>query len=109
MKRFCRTLDLKDDPQMIRQYIEAHRNVWPEIREGIREVGILDMQIYISGNHMFMIMDTTDDFDWEKDNERLDNLPRQKEWETFVGQFQVAEDNAESNKKWRLMDLIFKL
>ena len=77
MKRYCQTLQLKDDPQLIADYIEAHRHVWPEIQAGIKEVGILDMQIYALGNSLFMIMDTTDEFDWEHDNARLAGLPRQ--------------------------------
>ena len=77
MKRYCRTLELRDDPEMIARYEEAHANIWPEIREGILSVGILDMQIYRYGTRLFMIMDTVDDFDFEKDNERLAALPRQ--------------------------------
>ena len=80
MKRYCQTLQLKDDPQLIADYIEAHRHVWPEIQAGIKEVGILDMQIYALGNSLFMIMDTTDEFDWERDNAHLAGLPRQAEW-----------------------------
>lgn len=109
MKRYCQTLQLKDDPQLIADYIEAHRHVWPEIQAGIKEVGILDMQIYALGNSLFMIMDTTDEFDWERDNARLAGLPRQTEWEAYVAQFQGADPNAPSTDKWKLMERIFKL
>ena len=70
MKRFCQTLHLKEDLELIRQYTEIHRQIWPEIKAGIREVGILDMEIYIHGNTLFMIVETTDAFDWVKDNQR---------------------------------------
>ena len=53
MKRYCQTLELRDDRELIEQYVEAHAHVWPEIQEGIRSVGILDMQIYIHGNRLF--------------------------------------------------------
>lgn len=109
MKRYCQTLQLKDDPQLIADYIEAHRHVWPEIQAGIKEVGILDMQIYALGNSLFMIMDTTDEFDWERDNAHLAGLPRQAEWEAYVAQFQGADPNAPSTDKWKLMERIFKL
>ena len=109
MKRYCQTLQLKNDPQLIADYIEAHRHVWPEIQAGIKEVGILDMQIYALGNNLFMIMDTTDDFDWKRDNERLAALPRQAEWEAYVAKFQGADPNAPSTEKWKLMERIFKL
>lgn len=109
MKRYCRTLELRDDPEMIARYEEAHANIWPEIREGILSVGILDMQIYRYGTRLFMIMDTVDDFDFEKDNERLAKLPRQAEWEAYVAQMQGCDPNAPSTDKWHLMDKIFSL
>ena len=107
MKRYCQTLELRDDPEMIEQYCEVHRHVWPEIIEGQRQVGILDMQIFRRGRRLFMIMDTVDDFDFEKDNARLATLPRQAEWEAYVAKFQGADPNAPSTDKWQLMERIF--
>ncbi len=109
MKRYCQTLDLRDDTEMIDRYVEVHAHVWPEIQAGIREVGILDMQIYRLGRRLFMIMDTTDDFDFVKDNARLASFPRQAEWEAYVAQFQGCDPDAPSTAKWQLMDKIFEL
>lgn len=107
MKRFCQTLELINDNNLISKYIDAHKNVWPEIIEGQREVGILDMQIYRKGCHLFMIMDTVDDFDFEKDMARLATLPRQAEWEAYMSQFQGCSPDAPSAQKWQLMQRIF--
>ncbi|MCR5709043.1 MAG: L-rhamnose mutarotase [Bacteroidales bacterium] len=109
MKRYCQTLDLVDDPALIADYVEAHAHVWPEIQAGIRQVGILDMQIYRLGTRLFMIMDTEDGFDFEADNARLSTLPRQKEWEAYVARFQGCDPDAPSTGKWQLMERIFKL
>lgn len=109
MKRYCQTLKLRDDPELIAQYVKEHSQVWPEVKAGIREVGILDMQIYIHGNVLFMIVETVDDFDWEKDNARLATLPRQAEWEAYMSRFQQADISASSTEKWQLMERIFKL
>lgn len=109
MKRYCQTLDLRDDPQLIEKYVEAHAHVWPEVQAGIREVGILDMQIYRLDNRLFMIMDTADDFDFEADNARLAKLPRQAEWEAYVARFQGCDPSVPSTAKWQLMERIFKL
>ncbi len=67
-KRYCKVLKLQDNKSLIEKYKEVHKpgKVWPEITRGIREVGILDMEIYIHGNHVFMIMDTVPDFDHDK-------------------------------------------
>lgn len=92
---------------MISKYIEVHKNVWPEIIEGQRAVGILDMQIYRKGRTLFMIMDTVDDFDFDRDMARLATLPRQAEWEAYVAQFQGCSADARSDEKWQLMERIF--
>ena len=109
MKRYCQILTLPDDPKAVEAYIEVHSRVWPEIKEGIRSVVILDMQIYLHGHTSFMIMETVDDFDWEKDNAKLATLPRQAEWEAYVAQFQGCDPTASSTEKWQLMEQIFKL
>ena len=107
MKRYCQTLELRDDPEMIEKYVEVHSNVWPEIIEGQHEVGILGMQIYRRGRTLFMIMDTVDGFDFDRDMARLAVLPRQAEWEAYVSSFQGCPPGASSSEKWHLMDKIF--
>lgn len=107
MKRFCQTLTLVDDEELIAKYVEAHAHVWPEIIAGQREVGIVDMQIYRRGRSLFMIMDTADDFDFDRDMARLADLPRQAEWEAYVAQFQGCAADASSADKWQLMERIF--
>ena len=107
MKRYCQTLTLVDDEELIAKYVEAHAHVWPEIIAGQREVGIVDMQIYRRGRSLFMIMDTVDDFDFERDMARLADLPRQAEWEAYVAQFQGCAADASSADKWQMMERIF--
>ena len=107
MKRYCQTLTLVDDEEMIAKYVEAHKHVWPEIIEGQRQVGILDMQIYRKGRQLFMICDTVDDFDWQRDRACLAGLPRQAEWEAYVSQFQGCAADARSDEKWQMMERIF--
>lgn len=111
MKRYCQTLDLKDDETLIQEYMYWHspEHSWPEISKGIREVGILDMEIYRLGNHLFMIVETPDDFDWDTAFARLATLDRQAEWEAFVAKYQQVAPGATSAEKWQLMDRIFKL
>ena len=79
------------------------------MREGIRQVGILEMEIYLIGNHLTMIVDTPLDFDWTTAMDRLATLPRQTEWEAFVAKFQGCAANARSDEKWQPMERIFHL
>lgn len=111
VKRYCQTMDLKDNPELIAEYVKRHSEAeaWPEIRAGIREVGILEMEIYILGTRLFMIVETPLDFDWETAMARLATLPRQAEWEAHVAQFQSCDDNATSDQKWQMMERIFHI
>lgn len=111
VKRYCQTMDLRDNAELIRKYKEAHDrdHFWDEIKQGIRSVGILEMEIYILGTRLFMIVETPLDFDWDSAMVRLATLPRQEEWETYVAQFQQCNENATSDEKWRMMERMFYL
>ena len=111
VKRYCQTMDLKDNPELIAEYVKRHSEAeaWPEIRAGIREVGFLEMEIYILGTRLFMIVETPLDFDWETAMARLATLPRQAEWEAYMSIFQQADATATSAEKWQLMDRMFYL
>ncbi len=110
-KRFCKTLQLKDDKDLIDEYKRAHAKgaAWPEITQGMKDVGIIDMEIYIDNTTLFMIMDTVPDFDHDKAMEILAKKPRQAEWEKYVSKFQKTSKNASANEKWKLMERIYKL
>ena len=109
MKRYCQSLELVNDEELIQKYVDAHAHVWPEVMDGQREVGILDMQIYRYMNKVFMICDTVDDFDWQRDMARLAALPRQAEWEAYVAQYQGCSPDDPSSAKWQMMEKIFQL
>jgi len=110
-KRFVQTLELRSNEEARREYIKWHSKEynWTEIREGIREVGILEMEIYILGNMLVMIVDAPLDFDWDSAMARLAALPRQAEWEAFVSQFQGCSADATSDEKWQMMERMFYL
>ena len=110
-KRYCKTLRLHDDPALIEAYKKVHAPgaAWPEITQGMREVGIIDMEIYIQGAQLFMIMDTVSDFDHDKAMKVLASKPRQSEWEAHVSKFQRTSTNATADEKWQLMERIYKM
>ena len=110
-KRYCKTLTLKNDPELIEAYKKVHAPgaAWPEITRGMKEVGIIDMEIYIHNNQLFMIMDTVDDFDHNSAMNELAQKPRQKEWEAFVSRFQQTSSEASADEKWQLIERIYKL
>lgn len=111
VKRYCQTLDLKNDPALIAEYVKRHQQgeIWPEIVAGIREVGILDMDLYILGTRLFMIVETALDFEWDTAMTKLGTLERQAEWEEYMSIFQQSIPGASSAEKWQLMDRYFHL
>ena len=110
-KRYCQTLSLKNNPILIEEYRKIHseEKAWPEIRAGIRAVEILEMEIYILGSQLFMIIETPLDFDWKIAMDKLSNLPRQAEWEKYVSKFQDCPCLSSSAEKWKLMERMFYL
>ena len=111
VKRYVQTLDLSDDLDMIREYRKWHSEEfhWKEIREGIKAVGILEMEIYILGTRLVMIVDAPEGFDWTAEMNRLATLPRQAEWEAFVAKLQGCRADARSDEKWQMMERMFRL
>ncbi|WP_341227810.1 L-rhamnose mutarotase [uncultured Arcticibacterium sp.] len=109
MKRFCLALDLKNDPKLIEEYEVYHQTAWPEITASIKDAGILDMEIYRIENRLFMIMETKDDFSFEKKSEMDLNNPKVQEWEELMWKYQDALPSAKEGEKWLMMDKIFKL
>jgi L-rhamnose mutarotase len=108
-RRFCLTLDLKDDPQLIAEYKRHHEHVWPEITQSIKDSGIKDMEIYLLGRRMFMIMEVSEDFSFEAKTEADRRNPKVQEWENLMWRFQKALPQAKPGEKWMRMDRIFKL
>lgn len=109
MQRFIQSLDLIDDPVLIRQYVDLHSHVWPEVLHGIRHVGIERMDIFILGNRLVMIIEMADDIDFDNAMSQLALLPRQAEWEEFVSRFQICNPSDSSADKWKRMSQIFSL
>lgn len=109
MKRYSLTLDLKNDPSLIKQYEDLHKEVWPEILQSIKESGIVNMEIYRFGNRLFMIMETTEEFSFEKKQELDLQNPKVQEWENLMWNFQHPLAGSKENEKWKIMDKIFQL
>lgn len=108
-KRYCLTLDLQDDPQLIAEYERYHENVWPEIARSLRDSGIEDMEIYLLGTRLFMIMEVNERFSFEAKAQADRENPKVREWEELMWKFQKPLPAAKPGEKWLLMRRIFKL
>lgn len=110
-KRYVQMLDLRNDPELIQQYIHYHsrEGIWPEILEGLKNSGVLEMEIYQLDDRLMMIVELDANDDWDEIMSRMGNTPRQEEWEAFVSRFQKANALSKSEEKWRMMERIFQI
>jgi L-rhamnose mutarotase len=111
MKRYCLALDLVDDPVLIAEYENWHKreNLWPEIKKSILDAGIAQMEIYRTGNRLFMIMETNESFNFESKFAADASNPKVQQWEQLMWKYQLALPWAKEGEKWILMDEIFQL
>jgi L-rhamnose mutarotase len=109
MKRYCLALDLKDDPGLIKEYETYHQHVWPEIIDSIKNSGIKVLDIYRTGNRMFMIIEADKSFSFEKKSAADAANKKVQEWEKLMWNFQQAIPWAKPGEKWILMEKIFEL
>ncbi|RZK41001.1 MAG: L-rhamnose mutarotase [Pedobacter sp.] len=109
MDRYCFTLDLKDDQKSISTYKSYHRSVWPEVKDCLKEVGVLNLEIYLVANRLFMIMEVDDDFSFEEKNRTDAANIKVQEWEKLMWNFQKGLPWAKPGEKWVMMDQIFEL
>lgn len=108
-RRYCLALDLKSDPQLIAEYRKYHEKIWPEITESIRSSGIEEMEIYLLGTRLFMIMEVNESFSFEAKAKADRENPKVQAWEELMWQFQQPLPEAKPGEKWILMERIFKL
>ena len=109
MKRYCQTLELINDSCLLRKFEEECQKIEPEVVNGIKQAGILNLQIFRYENRLFMIIDTPDDFEWEKNMARLALLPRQKEAKANVTRYQKINPRTNSTENWERINKIFDL
>ena len=111
MKRYCLALDLKDDAELIAEYEHWHKseNAWPEITQSITGSGITNMEIYRTGNRLFMIMEVDESFSFDKKAALDAGNQKVQEWEQLMWKFQQPLPWAKEGEKWIMMDKIFAL
>lgn len=109
MKKYCLALDLKDDVDKINEYKDYHQDIWPEISKSLKDSGVLNAEIYNTGNRLFMIIEVDKTFSFEKKLKMDLENPKVQEWEELMWNYQQALPQSEKGSKWVLMDKIFDL
>jgi L-rhamnose mutarotase len=111
-RRMVEARELVDDPAEVARYESLHAmgKAWPEITQGLKDIGIVDNEIYSVGNRTFEFYEVTKEFDWEKSWEALESRQVSQEWGELVGPidrpFTDRDGKPLSNQ---IMKRIFKL
>jgi L-rhamnose mutarotase len=108
-KRYGLTLDLKDDPELIAEYRRHHQAVWPAVTDCMREAGIVDLELYLLGTRLFMVLEVGEAFSFEDKAQIERDNSEVQEWERLMWKFQQPLPLAKTGEKWILMDRIYKL
>ena len=109
MKSLAMALDLKDDPRLIKEYLEYHKAVWPEALEGLKRIGISKMIIFRHGTRLFMYFKAPDDFDVVRDFAKYMDTERAREWDNLMRNYQQKAPGAREDEWWSSMEEVFDL
>lgn len=108
--RHCLALDLQDDPALIHEYEQYHRQIWPEIAAHLRQQGVLAMEIYRLGTRLVMLMETDDAvYSAQRMALAASGNPKVQQWEALMWRFQAATPWTPAGEKWTPMAQIFNL
>ena len=109
MQRFILFLDLKEDPQLIKEYEKYHESIPAEIEESIVSSGIESLHIFRFENRLCMEILANDDFSFAKKGE-MDSLnPAVQAWENLMLNYQKTIPGTPEGAKWVLAHTIFSL
>lgn len=109
MTRHVLTVDLKDDPEAIAAYKAYHSRVWPEVVRSLKRAGIREMEIYLLGRRLVMVVDTNG-LDFRRCfAAHVASSPRVAEWEAIMKSLQQPPPDGRPDEWWAVMEPVFRL
>lgn len=108
MKYFAYTIDLKNDANRIGEYLDYHRNSRDDVLKVVADTGVVDEKIWISGNHLFMVVIANDDWDPKELYKYAQTEPGQQ-WDELMRAYQQPVAEAKESEWWSAMSLVIDL
>lgn len=108
--RYVFTLNLRDEPGIVDTYRRYHRDVWPEVRDSLRRAGVEEMDIYLLGRRLVMVVDMRDGLDYRAAFEsHVSSNERVAQWERLMTSLQEPAAEARAGQWWAAMEPVFHL
>lgn len=108
--RFVLTVNLKDEPGIVETYRGHHREVWPEVQASFKRAGVEQMDIYLLGRRLVMVVEMRDGLDYRTAfNAHAASNPRVVEWERVMKSLQEPSAEARAGEWWAAMEPVFHL
>ena len=109
-RRYVLTVNLKDDPGVVELYKRHHREVWPEVQASLARVGVEEMDIYLLGRRLVMVVEMRDDIDYRAEfRAHASSSERVSEWERLMQSLQEPSVEARAGEWWAAMEPVFHL
>ncbi|MBU4434366.1 MAG: L-rhamnose mutarotase [Alphaproteobacteria bacterium] len=110
-RRLCFALDLRDDLDLITRYRTWHApgGPPPAINAALRAAGVEALEIFLTGNRLFMIMQVGEAFSLEAKAAADAADPEVQAWEALMWTFQQALPWAATGEKWLACERIYAL
>ena len=104
------TLNLRDDPAIVETYVRHHRSVWPEVQASLLRAGVEQMDIYLLGRRLVMIVEMRDGLDYRTAfKSHAASSARVGEWERLMKTLQEPVADARADEWWAAMEPVFHL
>jgi L-rhamnose mutarotase len=104
------TINLKDDPAIVDTYRRYHHEVWPEVQESLRHVGVQRMDIFLLGRRLVMVLEMRDGLDYRAAfTSHAASSPRVAQWEQLMKSLQEPPPEAAPGEWWASMEPVFRL
>ena len=109
-RRYVFTVNLKDDPAVVDLYKHHHREVWPEVEASLGRVGVEQMDIYLLGRRLVMVVAMRDGLDYRAAfRAHAASSQRVAEWERLMQSLQEPSAEAREGEWWAAMEPVFHL
>ena len=109
-RRHVLTVNLKDDPGVVELYRRHHREVWPEVQASLGRVGVQEMDIYLLGRRLVMVVEMRDGLDYRAAfRTHASSSQRVAEWERLMQSLQEPSADARAGEWWAAMEPVFHL